>query len=183
MEAAQKAAEAERAELERNPLAVTVDGVEWQSGDTQLTPGGRPLTPGELALTDKQHLGDVATAIPDNGLFRQHLEADSPYLVVTDERFTSRSKFISSDYMLQRVGYDPAQVHKRLGDGFYEQRLVREQMLKLTGRPSVRGEDAMAQYQRLMNNGIKVAQDFQLVPGVALRPEQIAALTQISSGW
>ncbi|MDC6108491.1 hemagglutinin repeat-containing protein [Serratia rubidaea] len=178
VEAAQKAAEAERAELERNPLAVTVDGVEWQSGDTQLTPGGRPLTPGELALTDKQHLGDVATAIPDNGLFRQHLEADSPYLVVTDERFTSRSKFISSDYMLQRVGYDPAQVHKRLGDGFYEQRLVREQMLKLTGRPSVRGEDAMAQYQRLMNNGIKVAQDFQLVPGVALRPEQIAALTQ-----
>ncbi|VTP59707.1 Uncharacterized conserved protein [Serratia rubidaea] len=132
VEAAQKAAEAERAELERNPLAVTVDGVEWQSGDTQLTPGGRPLTPGELALTDKQHLGDVATAIPDNGLFRQHLEADSPYLVVTDERFTSRSKFISSDYMLQRVGYDPAQVHKRLGDGFYEQRLVREQMLKLT---------------------------------------------------
>ncbi|AML59001.1 Putative large exoprotein involved in heme utilization or adhesion of ShlA/HecA/FhaA family [Serratia rubidaea] len=176
--AAQQAAEAERAELERNPLAVTVDGVAWQSGDTQLTPGGRPLTPGELALTDKQHLGDVATAIPDNGLFRQHLEADSPYLVVTDERFTSRSKFISSDYMLQRVGYDPAQVHKRLGDGFYEQRLVREQMLKLTGRPSVRGEDAMAQYQRLMNNGIKVAQDFQLVPGVALRPEQIAALTQ-----
>ncbi|CAE1140998.1 hemagglutinin repeat-containing protein [Serratia sp. Tan611] len=178
VEAAQKAAEAERAELERNPLAVTVDGVEWQSGDTQLIPGGRPLTPGELALTDKQHLGDVATSIPDNGLFRQHLEADSPYLVVTDERFTSRSKFISSDYMLQRVGYDPAQVHKRLGDGFYEQRLVREQMLKLTGRPSVRGEDAMAQYQRLMNNGIKVAQDFQLVPGVALRPEQIAALTQ-----
>lgn len=54
---------------------------------------------------------------------------------MTDERFTSRTKFISSDYLLDRVGYDPAQVPKRLGDGFYEQRLVREQVLKLTGRP------------------------------------------------
>jgi filamentous hemagglutinin len=97
---------------------------------------------------------------------------------VTDERFTSQSKFISSDYLLERVGYDPSQVHKRLGDGFYEQRLVREQVLKLTGRPSVNGWDAMAQYQELMNNGSKVAQDFHLVPGVALTPQQIAALQQ-----
>ncbi|MDU4746010.1 hypothetical protein FHW04_002075 [Pantoea sp. AN62] len=98
--------------------------------------------------------------------------------MVTDERFTSQSKFISSDYLLERVGYDPTQVHKRLGDGFYEQRLVREQVLKLTGRPSVNGWDAMTQYQELMNNGSKVAQDFHLVPGLALTPQQIAALQQ-----
>ncbi|WP_411556351.1 hemagglutinin repeat-containing protein [Pantoea agglomerans] len=36
----------------------------------------------------------------------------------------------------------------------------------------------MAQYQELMNNGSKVAQDFHLVPGVALTPQQIAALQQ-----
>ncbi|WP_338516773.1 hemagglutinin repeat-containing protein [Erwinia aphidicola] len=36
----------------------------------------------------------------------------------------------------------------------------------------------MAQYQQLMNNGSQVAQDFHLVPGVALTPEQIAALQQ-----
>ena len=69
-------------------------------------------------------------------------------------------------------------MHKRLGDGFYEQRLVREQVLKLTGRPSLYEGDAMAQYQYLMNNGVKVASDFQLRPGVALTPEQIAALEQ-----
>ncbi|ANS44140.1 hemagglutinin repeat-containing protein [Serratia inhibens] len=178
VEAAQKAAEAERAEWERNPLAVRVEGGGWQAGDTQLAPGSRPLTPAELALTDKQHLGSVATTVPNNALFRQEPTAGSPFLVVTDERFTSRSQFISSDYLLSRVGYDPAQTHKRLGDGYYEQRLVRDQVLKLTGRPSVRGEDAMAQYQSLMNNGIKVAQDFHLVPGVALTPAQIAALQQ-----
>lgn len=36
----------------------------------------------------------------------------------------------------------------------------------------------MTQYQQLMNNGTKVAQDFHLVPGVALTPGQIAALQQ-----
>ncbi|MGB8497929.1 MAG: hemagglutinin repeat-containing protein, partial [Pantoea agglomerans] len=139
---------------------------------------GRPLLPAELALTALQQLEKVATTIPNNGPFSQHTATGSPYLIVTDERFTSKSKFISSDYLLERVGYDPSQVHKRLGDGFYEQRLVREQVLKLTGRPSVNGWDAMAQYQELMNNGSKVAQDFHLVPGVALTPQQIAALQQ-----
>ncbi|VDZ63647.1 Filamentous hemagglutinin [Serratia odorifera] len=136
------------------------------------------MLPAELALTQLQHLDNVATFIPNNGLFSQHTAVGSPFLVVTDERFTRRDKFISSDYMLKRLGYDPAQAHKRLGDGFYEQRLVREQVLKLTGKPSVKGWDAMTQYQQLMNNGTKVAQDFQLVPGIALTPAQIAALQQ-----
>ncbi len=182
LEAALQAVDAERAEYERNPLAFNVDGVARHDGDTELTTGnnttGRPLLPAELALTALQQLEKVATTIPNNGLFSQHTAAGSPYLIVTDERFTSKSKFISSDYLLERVGYDPSQVHKRLGDGFYEQRLVREQVLKLTGRPSVNGWDAMAQYQELMNNGSKVAQDFHLVPGVALTPQQIAALQQ-----
>ncbi|HGM5432903.1 TPA: hemagglutinin repeat-containing protein [Serratia marcescens] len=192
LEAALNAVDAERAELERNPLGFAVEGAGIQNGDTALAPGeqmtrpgampssplGRPLLPSELALTQLQHLGNVATAIPNNALFSQPTAAGSPFLVVTDERFTRRDNFISSDYMLERVGYDPAQVHKRLGDGFYEQRLVREQVLALTGKPSIRGEDAMAQYQQLMNNGAKVAQDFHLVPGVALTPEQIAALQQ-----
>ncbi|CAI1642369.1 Filamentous hemagglutinin [Serratia grimesii] len=192
LDAALKAVDAERAELERNPLAFTVEGAGIQDGDTALAPGeqmtrpgatpssplGRPLLPAELALTQLQHLSNVATTIPNNGLFSQHTATGSPFLVVTDERFTRRDNFISSDYMLERVGYDPAQAHKRLGDGFYEQRLVREQVLALTGKPSVKGWDAMEQYQQLMNNGTKVAQDFHLVPGVALTPEQIAALQQ-----
>ncbi|MCR2752522.1 hypothetical protein NSP08_24020, partial [Salmonella enterica] len=36
----------------------------------------------------------------------------------------------------------------------------------------------MAQYQALMANGARVAQDLRLVPGVALSPAQIAALQQ-----
>lgn len=183
LEAALKAVDAERAEVERNPLAFTVDGgtPPTPGSQTALSPSSpleRPLLPAQLALTAMQHLGNVATAIPNNGLFRQHPAIGSPFLVVTDERFTRRDAFISSDYLLSRVGYHPAQVHKRLGDGFYEQRLVREQVQHLIGRPSVHGEDAMTQYQHLMNNGAKVAQDFHLLPGVALTPKQIAALQQ-----
>ncbi|VXD01103.1 conserved hypothetical protein [Enterobacterales bacterium 8AC] len=178
VEAAQNAAAAERAEWERNPLAINVDSGDWQAADTGLAAGSRPLTPSELALTDKQHLASVATTIPNNGLFRQQTAANSPFLVVTDPRFADKNNFLSSDYLLQRVGYDPSQVHKRLGDGYYEQRVVREQLLMLTGRPSLKGDDAMAQYQALMNNGIKAAEDFHLVPGVALTPSQIAALQQ-----
>ena len=97
--------------------------------------------------------------------------------MVTDERFTRRDNFISSDYMLGRVGYDPRRLISA-GRWLYEQRTVREQVLALTGKPSVKGWDAMEQYQQLMNNGSKVARDFHLVPGVALTPEQIAALQQ-----
>ncbi|ODQ07997.1 hemagglutinin repeat-containing protein [Shigella sp. FC1655] len=192
LEAALKAVEAERAEFERNPLGFNIDGVDKQTLTTEIktsdktdlthtdvtSPLTRPLLPSEIALTEKQHLGNVITDLPDNALFRQNIAPDNPFLIVTDERFTSRNKFISSDYLLSRVGYDPAQVHKRLGDGYYEQRLVREQVLKLTGRPSLYEGDAMAQYQHLMNNGAKVASNFQLRPGVALTPEQIAALQQ-----
>ena len=184
LEAALQAVDAERAEYERNPLAFTAEEAAYQTGDMQFGAGGttsplrHPLLPAELALTALQHLDKVATSIPDNSLFRQQVAPGSPFLVVTDERFTSRDKFISSDYLLSRVGYDPSQAHKRLGDGFYEQRLVREQVLALTGKPSVKGWDAMEQYQQLMNNGSKVAQDFHLEPGVALTPEQIAALQQ-----
>ncbi|MDR3434302.1 MAG: filamentous hemagglutinin N-terminal domain-containing protein, partial [Rouxiella aceris] len=189
VDAALKAIDAEKAEWQRNPLAFSVGGASSQAADTALVTGikgsvggasslKRPLLPAELALTALQQLKTVATSVPNNGLFRQNPVAGSPYLVVTDERFTSRTSFISSDYLLSRVGYDPAEVHKRLGDGFYEQKLVKDQVLSLTGRQSVQGEDAMEQYQNLMNNGIKVAQDFHLVPGIALTPEQIASLQQ-----
>ncbi|MDQ5958961.1 MAG: filamentous hemagglutinin, partial [Pseudomonadota bacterium] len=43
-------------------------------------------------------------------------------------------QWISSDYMLAQLALDPATTQKRLGDGFYEQRLITEQVAQLTGR-------------------------------------------------
>ncbi|MFB9170382.1 hemagglutinin repeat-containing protein, partial [Chromobacterium piscinae] len=116
--------------------------------------------------------------LPNNQLFQQNPSPAAPYLIETDSRFTEYSNFVSSDYMLKRLNYDPAGVHKRLGDGYYEQKLVRDQILALTGRPSLRGEDATEQFKALMNQGVSVAKDFRLTTGVALTPAQIAALQQ-----
>ena len=67
---------------------------------------------------------------------------------------------------------------KRLGDGFYELRLVNEQINQLTGRRYLDGyQNALEQYKGLMNNGIRYAKQFNLVPGVGLTKEQMAELT------
>ena len=78
---------------------------------------------------------------------------------------------------------DPATQTQRLGDGFYEQKLIREQVAQLTGRRFLddnNGEQYAndeAQYQALMNAGIQFAKDYKLIPGVALTAEQMALLT------
>ena len=86
--------------------------------------------------------------------------------------------WLSSDYLLQALSLDPAQMQKRLGDGFYEQRLIAEQVAQLTGRRFLAGyADDEAQYQALMAAGVSVAQEWQLIPGVALSAAQVAQLT------
>ncbi|MDO9365503.1 MAG: hypothetical protein Q7T58_04040 [Methylotenera sp.] len=48
---------------------------------------------------------------------------------------------------------------KRLGDGFYEQKLIREQINSLTGKRFLVGyANDEAQYQALMSNGATFAQ-------------------------
>jgi filamentous hemagglutinin len=74
--------------------------------------------------------------------------------------------------------YDPATMTKRLGDGFYEQKLVREQVAQLTGRRLLTGySNDEAEYQALMMNGVTSAKAFNLTPGIALSAAQIAQLT------
>ena len=105
------------------------------------------------------------------------------YLVETDPRFTQNKLWLGSDYMLKQMGYDPATQTQRLGDGFYEQKLIREQIAQLTGRRFLddnNGEQYAndeAQYQALMNAGVQFARDYGLIPGVALTAEQMARLT------
>jgi len=49
-------------------------------------------------------------------------------------RHANYQNFISSDYMLSKLNLDPAQTQKRLGAGFYEQKLVTDEITGLTGR-------------------------------------------------
>ncbi|OQS32125.1 hemagglutinin repeat-containing protein [Chromobacterium haemolyticum] len=183
--AVQAGTAAQQVKMEQNPSTVgpALEGaklahaqaggapVAAQVATTQPRAQTHPLkgSPAQPGLLDR---------LPNNQLFQQNPSPTAPYLIETDSRFTEYSNFVSSDYMLKQLNYDPAGVHKRLGDGYYEQKLVRDQILALTGRPSLRGEDATEQFKALMNQGVSVAKDFRLTTGVALTPAQIAALQQ-----
>ena len=80
----------------------------------------------------KTHLPDIS--LPQASLYKINPAASGRFLVETDPRFTQKSKWLSSDYMFKQLRNDPQNLLKRLGDGFYEQRLVNEQVNKLTGR-------------------------------------------------
>ncbi|HWV14976.1 MAG TPA: hemagglutinin repeat-containing protein [Cellvibrio sp.] len=122
--------------------------------------------------------GGVNTQLPNNSLYRLNPGPNASYLVETDPAFTSNRLWLSSDYMLNALAVDPAITQTRLGDGFYEQQLIREQIALLTGRRFLEGySDDEAQYRALMDNAATYVQDYNLRPGVALSAEQMAALT------
>ncbi|EIW16274.1 MULTISPECIES: hemagglutinin repeat-containing protein [Pelosinus] len=145
-------------------------------GNTTAT----PLTPGQsneqLALNSG--IGNPSLSLPSNALYTIHKEPGNKPLIETNSRFTSYTSFISSDYMLNSLGLKPEETQKRLGDGFYEQKLVREQIANLTGLSSLNANtSAEEEYKTLMTNGVAFAQQFNLQVGVALTSEQVRQLT------
>ena len=124
----------------------------------------------------KTHLPDIS--LPQASLYKINPAVSGQFLVETDPRFTQKSKWLSSDYMFKQLRNDPQNLLKRLGDGFYEQRLVNEQVNKLTGRRFLDGYlSDYDQYKALMDNGAQYAKRLNLIPGVALTSEQMKELT------
>ncbi|WP_345828016.1 hemagglutinin repeat-containing protein [Erwinia sp. HDF1-3R] len=118
------------------------------------------------------------TRLPDNSLFALQPASDSRYLVETDPRFTNQKQWLSSDYMQTALPSSSGQTLKRLGDGYYEQRVVRDQIIQMTGNRYISGyNNDEEQYRALMNNGVAFGQQYQLELGVALTPAQMALLT------
>nr|WP_231649600.1 hemagglutinin repeat-containing protein [Ralstonia syzygii] len=122
--------------------------------------------------------GGVNTTLPNNSLFHLNPNLGGSYLIETDPRFASYRTWLSSDTMLTQLRVDPAQTQKRLGDGFYEQKLIREQVAQLTGRRFLDGYSSdEAQYRALIDNGVTYAKAWGLRAGVELTAAQMAQLT------
>jgi filamentous hemagglutinin family protein len=116
--------------------------------------------------------------VPNSSLFQISTNPSANYVVATNPAFTNYKTWLGSDYITSRISLDPSVTQKRLGDGFYEQRLINEQVAQLTGRRflgNFTSDDQ--QYRALMDKGVTFAQDFNLRPGIALTAEQIARLT------
>ncbi|WKS98712.1 hemagglutinin repeat-containing protein [Gallibacterium salpingitidis] len=117
--------------------------------------------------------------LPQASLYRLNLATNSHVLVETDPRFTNQRQWLSSDYMFDALRADPQTMLKRLGDGYYEQRLVNEQINQLTGQRFLGNYTSdYEQYKALMDAGIRYAQRYQLIPGVALSAAQMQELTE-----
>ncbi|CAL60680.1 conserved hypothetical protein; putative haemagglutination activity domain [Herminiimonas arsenicoxydans] len=121
----------------------------------------------------------LATRIaPGSSLLILNPDPDDSHIYKGDPRFNNQQQWLSSDYMLQVLATDPDAIQKRLGDGFYEQRIVREQIAQLTGRRFLDGyASEETQYQALMQAGAAYAKEWELVPGVSLTAAQMAQLT------
>jgi len=115
--------------------------------------------------------------VAPSGLFIQNPDANGSYLFETRPQFANQQEWISSAYLLEQLSLHPATMQKRLGDGFYEQRLVREQLSELTGHTSRGGASDDSVYLELLTNAVSFAREFNLRPGIALTAEQISHLT------
>ncbi|MCR3800414.1 S-layer family protein, partial [Pseudomonas aeruginosa] len=126
----------------------------------------------------------------DNGLFRLSSRfaedgngnatpsASHKYLIETNPALTELKQFLNSDYLLSGLGMNPDASKKRLGDGLYEQRLIRDAVVARTGQRYIDGlssDEALFRY--LMDNAIAYKDQLHLQLGVGLSAEQMAALT------
>ena len=113
-----------------------------------------------------------------SSLYTVNPSSTSDYLIETDSRFTDAKRFLGSDYMYNYLKWEPEHAHKRLGDGFYEQELIRNQILQHTGRRYLTGYHSdEEEFKALMDAGIAFAKEYHLTPGISLTKEQMAALT------
>ena len=121
---------------------------------------------------------DISSLHINSKIFKLTDDATAKYLIETNRKFADYHEFLSSDYLLERVKADPEKVGKRLGDGYFEQQFVLQQIGTLTGKKylGAYGSD-MEQFAALMNAGAVVAEAMDLKVGVALTAEQMASLT------
>ena len=117
-------------------------------------------------------------SLPTEALYDIHPAITANALIETDPAFTNRKNFLSSQFMIDALTNNPERRFKRLGDGFYEQQLINEQIVSATGKQYLEGyTDNEAEYKALLEAGVAFGKAFKLTPGIALSKEQMKAIT------
>ncbi|WP_434279040.1 hemagglutinin repeat-containing protein [Acinetobacter sp. CE-15] len=172
--------------LQSKDLNISVGQTSQKQGDTAgqaqannfTQQANAPSETDESTQYEIRTLNSSELKVPNSALYRVNANSKAGYLVETDPSFTNYKTWLSSDYMLDALGLDPALQQKRLADGLYEQRLVQDQIANLTGYRFLEGyANDDEQYKALMNNGVSFAKLYGLRPGIALTAAQTAQLT------
>ena len=164
-----------------NQEARDVQRVERVAADGSTQVGFVPVdfsgTP--FVAVDPTSLASYHVPQGEYGMFVKSQNPSGRYLIETNPAFTDLSRFMSSDYMLGHLNYNTDQTWRRLGDGLYETRLIREAVLAQTGQRFLAASltSDYDQYRYLMDNAIASKDQLQLSVGVSLNAQQVAALT------
>ncbi|MGA4401986.1 hemagglutinin repeat-containing protein [Ralstonia nicotianae] len=164
-------------------VAVPTGGAIHAVTSTVAAPAGSTVSAGTAAVTVPNSGAVIRTVVPNltlpnNALYRVVRDPGSRVLVETDPRFTNFRQWTSSDAMLSQFRNDPGATLKRIGDGFYEQQLIQQQIIRATGQRFIgdytSNED---EYKALLAAGVAAGKAFGLNVGTALTDEQMARLT------
>ena len=132
-----------------------------------------PNGTGGLTLGPKLNLSGL-----NGNMYTINRNPSAGYVIETNPRFTDYRNWLSSDFMLSRLSSDPENMLKRLGDGYYEQKIVREQIVNKAGARYLGDyKSDEEQYAALMLAGVDFAEEVGLTLGVSLTKEQMARLT------
>ena len=143
---------------------------------TIAPPSDRDNTGKDLAV----EFNGISLTQPNGGLYKFNTDytVSGGYLIETNPAFANLNNWRGSDYVLQQLNSNPDVIFKRLGDNAYEQRLVRDQVLALTGQAVATDyRSAQEQFEQLFAAGLEYSKSFNLALGTHLSAEQMAALT------
>ena len=126
--------------------------------------------------TNTDLTGITVDSIGNPDLLVVTVDPDAEFLVETRPEFVELDQFVSSDYFLDAIQYNPEL--RRFGDAYAEALFIRKQLRELLGQLILTtGLDERAQIEAMYNNAINALENLDLTPGVALTPGQIGALT------
>ncbi len=139
------------------------------------------LTAGGALFAPNASLGASASR-PNSGGFGGTIPGQV-FLYETRADFLDVGKFYGSGYFIDRIGYAPDREVPFLGDAYFENQLVDQQLRQLVGEglgkgSFVPGSDAIEQMKSLLDNGLAFAKAHNLAIGEEISPELAANLTE-----
>lgn len=118
----------------------------------------------------------------ENGLFRrnENIEMGDVYkpLFETNLEYINQKAYYGSKYVFEKLGINPDENMRRLGDNYYETRLVNDMYLKATGgRKTENGKiDEISLMKYLLDNSLLAQKELGLILGKELTKDQMSKL-------
>lgn len=142
-----------------------------------LSANGKPLMGADLLAA----LGATAPK-PNSGGFGGTIPGQL-FLYESRAEFLDVGKFYGSGYFINRIGYQPDRAIPFLGDAYFENQLIDQQLRDLIGQglgkgSFIPGSDAIEQMKTLLDRGADYAKANGLSIGEKLSPQMVASLTQ-----